>query len=357
MRILMSGLNADRIELGVLRHMAEAGVEIFVIADPKSAAEALCREKGIPCVTHTFRNRFDREAVKLYRDLIPRHRIELVHCLTNRALSTALRAVRKMTPPPKIVAYRGTMGHLSRLDPASHLSYLNKRVDCIVCVSDAVRGYLKTFNIPDERLEVIWKGHDPSWYQSAPRSALKEWNIPDNAVVVNFTGNIRPVKGVTYLLDAFEKIGPEENIHLLVIGEVREKSIRRRMGKHSHIHFAGFRRDATGLTGACDIAVMPSIEREGLPKAVSEAMAQGIPCVATNVGGLPELVEDKVCGLLVPPRNADAIRDAVRAMSRDATLRKKMGIAARQRVEGIFNFRHTAEKTLRLYQRLLEIKE
>jgi glycosyltransferase involved in cell wall biosynthesis len=352
MNVLMSGLSTDRVEINLARALVDAGISLTVIAAPDSAAVALCRDRGIPYTTHAFSSRIDRAAVNLYRDLIPKHRIDVVHNLTNRALSTALSATRITSQPPAVIAYRGTMGHLSWFDPASHFSYLNRRVDCIVCVSDAVRQYLKTFRIDDHRLDVIWKGHDPSWYTSSPRAALSEWKIPDDAVVVNFTGNIRPVKGVDYLLNAFASIAPEENIHLLVVGEVRDPSIRKRIGKQPHVHFAGFRRDATSLAGACDIAVMPSVEREGLPKSVSEAMAQGIPCIASDVGGLPELVENKVCGLLVPPRNSEAIRQAVRALARDSEGRKRMGAAARQRVEGVFNFRHTVEKTLALYTRL-----
>ncbi len=353
MNILLSGLSSDRVELNLARALMDAGVHLSIIASSGSPAEALARERGVLAATHDFSSRIDRDAVKLYRRLVPERGIELIHALTNRALSTALSAQRRLDPAPRIVAYRGTMGHLSRLDPASHFSYLSRRVDCIVCVSDAVRRYLKTFHLPDDRLAVIWKGHDPSWYQAAPRSVMREWNIPDGATVVNFTGNIRPVKGVDYLLDAFDGIATTENIHLLVVGEVRDPSIRQRMGRHPHVHFAGFRRDATALVGACDLAVMPSIEREGLPKAVSEAMAQQVPCVVSNVGGLPELVEDGVSGMVIPPRDAAAIRDAVRALAADPERRLAMGQAARARVEGVFNFRHTAEKTLAVYERLL----
>jgi glycosyltransferase involved in cell wall biosynthesis len=353
MKILISGLHSDRVELNLVSTLHQMGLEIFVIADPDSPAVRMCQQREIEYVAYEFRHRFDRSAVKLFRELQTAHQFDIFHCLTNRALSTALRAVKRLPSPPKIVAYRGTMGHLSWLDPASHFSYLNARVDCIICVSDAVRRYLKTFRIPDDRLEVIWKGHDVSWYQSADRSALREFGIPDDAIAVAFTGNIRPVKGVHYLLKAFDEIKSDQNIHLLVIGEVREKNILRQIGKNPLVHFAGFRKDATALAGACDICVMPSIEREGLPKAVLESMALGIPAVVTNVGGMPELVVDGECGLLVPPRNAGALRGALLKLSQDAALRKRMGSAARDRVSGEFNSKHTVEKTLRLYQRLL----
>ena len=353
MNVLLAGLSIDRVELPLARGLKDAGVNLFVIATPGTTAVTLCREAQIPFVEYNYRHRFDREGVALYHRLLDEHAFDIFHCLTNRSLSTALLATRKMTRPPKIVAYRGTMGHLSWFDPASHYSYLNKRVDCISCVSDAVRRYLKEFRIPDERLEVIWKGHDPSWYQAASREAITALGIPADADVVNFTGNIRPVKGVEYLLKAFAAINPAENIHLLVVGEVRDRGMQKWRGRYPHIHFAGYRKDATALAGACDIAIMPSIEREGLPKAVLEAMAQGVAPIVTAVGGMTELVEEGVSGLVIPAKDAAAIANAVRRLAGDADLRRSVGAAARARIEGPFNFRHTVEKTLRMYERLV----
>jgi glycosyltransferase involved in cell wall biosynthesis len=352
-RVLLSGLSNDRVELNLACALHKSGVHLFAIDNPDSPAPDWCRSCGIPHLDHEFHSRFERGGIDLYRGLLRDREFDIVHCLTNRALSTALLATRHMEHPPAIVAYRGTMGHLHRWDPASRLSYLNPRVDAIVCVSDAVRRYLKGFDIPDSRLEVIWKGHDPAWYSPAPREVLAEFGVPSDAVVAGFVGNIRPVKGADDLLKAFDGILPGENIHLVLIGEVRDPHIERQIGKHPHVHFLGFRSDAARLAGACDIAVMPSIEREGLPKAILEAMAQGIPPVVTNVGGMPELVEDGVSGFVVPPRDPDALRDALRRLAGDADLRRRFGDASRARVEGPFHFRHTEEKTLALYERLL----
>ncbi len=353
-RILMSGLSNDRVELAVVKGLSRAGVRLHAIADPGSAFVAEARAMDMPCVEYRFQHRFDRAAVKLYRRLTAEHSFDVLHCLSNRSLSTALLATRNMARPPVIVAYRGTMGHLSWFDPASHYSYLHRRVDSIICVSGAVRDYLRGFRIPERRLEVIWKGHDPCWYQAAPRSALHELGIPDNAVVVNFTGNIRPVKGADVLLRAFAHIRPEENIHLVLVGEVRDKNVKRLLERAPlYVHAIGFREDAIGLAGACDIAAMPSVEREGLPKSVLEAMAQGVPAVVSDVGGMPEVVEDGVSGIVVPPKNAEALAAAIRRLAGHAELRQQMGRAARTRIEGPFHIRHTVEKTLSLYQRLI----
>lgn len=351
--ILLADLSGDRVELALARAFQEMGLEVGAIVHPYSKARAWCRRNGIPHIVHTFQNRFEHDAVALYRDILNTTDFGIVHCFSSRALSTALMAVRKMKSPVKIVGYRGTMGHLHRWDPASKLSYLNPRVDAIVCVSDAVRRYLKSFQIPDERLDVIRKGHDPAWYSPAPRSALGEFGIPLEALTICFVGNIRPVKGVVDLLEAYRGMDSVGNIHLLLIGEIRDSRITGQIGSHPHIHFPGYRADAPALAGACDITVMPSIKREGLPKAILEAMAQGVPPVVTDVGGMPELVENGISGLIVPPRNPQALRKALQQLAGDIAMRHRLGAAARERINGPFHIRHTIDKTLALYRRLL----
>lgn len=353
-RLLLAGLSHDTVELHLAAALREAGHDVRAIVSPGSPAVAWCRDHSIPFRLHEFRHRFDRRAVALYRELLRDHPRDILHAFTNRALSTALLATRRLERPPRLVGYRGTMGHLSRWDPASRLSYLHPRVNAIVCVSDAVRRYLLEFNLPESRLAVIWKGHELSWYTPAPRAALDTFGIPPDATTVAFVGNIRPVKGVNILLDAFETLSADDTGHLLLFGEVRDPKIRRRMNRHSRIHFLGFQANAAELAGACDIAVMPSIEREGLPKAILEAMAQGVVPVVTRVGGLPELVEHNVSGLVVPPGDTPALRDALATLLRDPARRRQLAAAARERVNGPFHFRHTVEKHLALYRRLLD---
>lgn len=352
-RVLLSGLSNDRVELNLASAIRRSGIDLYAIDNPDSPAIEWCQSHGIAHMDHEFHNRFDREAIHIYRTLLHDHPFNIIHALTNRALSTALLATRRMNHPPNIIGYRGTMGHIHRWDPASRLSYLNSRVDAIVCVSDAVRNYLRDLGIPNSRLEVIWKGHDPAWYTSAPRADLDAFGIPPDAIPVAFVGNIRPVKGVDVLLDAFQGIAPTEKIHLLLFGEIRDPHIQKQVDRLPHVHFLGFRPDAATLVGACDIAVMPSIDREGLPKAVLEAMAQGLPAVVTDVGGMPELVEHGISGLVVPPCDAIALRTALLALARDPARRHRMGAAARDRINGPFHFRHTVAKTIALYRRLL----
>ena len=355
MNVLLSGLSVDRIENHTLAALHAAGVNLYAIANPASPAVDLAKSLSIPCREFRFTSRVQPSGIRLYRAIFAETGpFDIVHALTNDALANALLATWTLKNPPKIVAYRGTMGHISRFDPASWLAYLNPRISAIICVSHAVRRYLAGFGIPKSRLPVVWKGHDPAWYPPPPPGTLDFLALPPGAVTVCFTGNMRPVKGVPDLLDAFAGIPPESNIHLVLVGEVRDPAIARRVGQQPNVHFLGFRKDATAIAGSCDISVMPSVEREGLAKATLEAMSQGIPAIVSNVGGLPEVVEDGVSGLVVPPRNPAALREAILRLAKDPALRATMGAAAAARIAGPFHFSHTPEKTLAVYKAVLE---
>ena len=335
--------------------LAHAGHAVHVICDPGTPAVERCRAAGIPFTEMEYPSRLAPSAIRVIRHRIEQDKIELVHALTNRALSNSLFALRG-NPAVRVVGYRGTMGHLSRLDPASWMTYLNSRVDRIICVSDAVRQYLLGMGVPDARLVVIHKGHDPAWYRIDSHVNLSEFGVPVDAFVVGFTGNMRPVKGVDVLLRALALLPQKSKIHALLVGEVRDPKVERLAQIPeivSRAHFVGFRKDAPQLAGSCDAAVMPSIEREGLPKAVIEAMAQGLPPVVSKVGGMPELVEHGVSGLVVPAKDAPALAEALLSLEQDKEKTEILGAGARERIEGPFHISHTVKKTLTLYEELL----
>jgi glycosyltransferase involved in cell wall biosynthesis len=313
------------------------------------------RAAGIPVTLHAFRSRVDLPSIRRLRERIRSGRYDILHAFSNRALANTLIASRRVRPR-RIVAYRGTSGHLSRLDPASWLTYLNPGVDRIACVSDAVRQYLESRGVPPRRLRTIYKGHDVAWYRPAPRGALREFGVPDEAFVLGFAGNMRPVKGVDVLLRAALALPPSRPVHLLLMGEVRDRRVEqlaRAPGLRDRVHLAGHRPDAASLSGACDAVVMPSIAREGLPRAVIEAMAQGVAPIVSAVGGMPELVVDGECGLVVPPSDPAALADAIVRLARDPGLRRRYGRAARQRIVEHFNIDKTVAETAALYESLL----
>ncbi len=124
------------------------------------------------------------------------------------------------------------------------------------------------------------------------------------------------------------------------------------MGLEGRVLFLGVRNDVPKLLAASDVLVLSS-EYEGVPLTVLEAMAAGKPVIATAVGGVPELVEDGVTGILVPPRNPEALAQGILRLAKDADLRQRMGKAAQQWALERFDIARTAREYEALYLRLL----
>jgi glycosyltransferase involved in cell wall biosynthesis len=134
-----------------------------------------------------------------------------------------------------------------------------------------------------------------------------------------------------------------------------EKLIRRiqKSPARDRIHRVGFVPNAPELSAACDVFCMPSTKREGLARAIIEAMAYKVPPVVTRAGGSPELVVDGVSGIVVPPRNARGIANAIETLYRDEPLRLRMGEAARERIGTAFRNEDTVRNTIALYEELV----
>ncbi len=203
---------------------------------------------------------------------------------------------------------------------------------------------------------MIYKGHDPAWYRPAQRSKLVELGIPAGAFVVGCVANVRPVKGVEYLVRAWELLPPDLNVHLLLIGEVRDRKVEemlRTSPQRARLHAIGFRRDAAALQGACDLAAMVSVEREGLPRAILEAQAQSVPALVTRVGGMPEIVTDGENGFVVEPRDPASIAAAIREAFADPAKLAEMGARGRELCAGELGIETTIERTLTMYRELV----
>jgi len=173
---------------------------------------------------------------------------------------------------------------------------------------------------------------------------------------VVFAGRLAEDKGVGYLLDAWRSI--EENIAgeawtLVVAGSGLPGNNYRERGQRElrSARFVGKVPDVRPLLEAADVLVVPSLS-EGLSNIVLEAMATGLPVVATSIGGLREQVEDGVTGLLVAPRDAAALVEGLRTLLRDPQLRRAMGAAARIRAEQRYGVASMVNAYEDLYERL-----
>jgi glycosyltransferase involved in cell wall biosynthesis len=338
---------------------------IFCCLGPKEEIGKEIEGMGIDCISLN-RSRYNRFSLKIVTDLHRLIKKKHIHILrTHRYRSNFYgRLAAFLTGVPVIVA---SVHDNYRKDkrPARKMinRILSKMTDKIVAVSEEVkRDIMRYDKIAPSKIVVIPNGIDIKRFNPKGNFAdiRKEFSIKQGAIVVGFVGRIVPAKGLQYLIDSIPYVKEEfKNIKLLIIGEGSIVARLHQQAKEKKVYdsiiFAGKRRDIPDILSCIDIFVMPSIA-EGLPNALLEAMAMGKPIVATEVGGIPEVIKNGVNGLLVPPRNPGALATAMEGLIGNDRLTAQMGHAARDLVLDKFSMVTIAQKWQTLYLSLLKEK-
>lgn len=191
-----------------------------------------------------------------------------------------------------------------------------------------------------------------------PRARVREEHgIPSDAPMILFLGRLTVDKGLRELAKAMLLLDERfPDLHWLVVGPDEGEMVQHIRSVAGHLgdrlHFQGFTREPESCMAAADIFCLPSY-REGFGSSVLEAAAAGVPAVTSNIYGLTDAVEDEVTGLLVPPRDAEALARALEKLLADEEARKAMGGAARQRALECFSRQRIVEGLRDFYLRLL----
>jgi L-malate glycosyltransferase len=238
-------------------------------------------------------------------------------------------------------------------------AWLMRHTDVVVASAESVRDYyVDQIGADRDKVEVIYNAVD--WSQlnmtmsrDAVRAAL---GVPAGAPAAAIIARLTEQKAHRVLFDALASRADLAPLHLVVVGDgdLRDDLQRRveQLGLTSRVHFTGARRDLGNILGAADMFVMPSLW-EGLPLSMVLAMGAGLPVIASRVAGIPEIVRDRVTGLLVDPGNAPQLAGAMAELTTDAPLGVRLGAAARDFVRPRFGTDGYIASITALYDRLL----
>ena len=351
---------SDPAETGSFIEMYKAGIDITVITWPTTFNYDALIKAGVPTIPYVLTGKLSPKCIRFIRGELKRKPYDVLHMLDKRATMNGLFASVGLNV--KLVAYRGVVGNLSYLDPLSWLYLLNPRLDRIICVCEAIRESLLSLGMPGIRLRrevpvTIYKGHNPDWY-SGPPEDLEQFGIPDGAFVVVCTSRAVPRKGFPVLLEAIDRLPPGLNIHFLLAGRQMDNPQYRKLvaanAYAENIHLFGFLKRMPWILPNCDVAVLTSLRREGLPRGIIEAMIGGAVPIVTNSGGSPELVQDGKSGFVVPPGEAQPFTDRILELYNDREQHQRMSENAQERIRKDFTVEETARQTMALYRELLE---
>lgn len=305
------------------------------------------------------RKKLSWNAIHRLRKIIREFQPELIHAFMPSSLAQSLFACWGLRKKPVVVSFRGITRKPTRWDPADWITYLSPWVKFHACESLAVLQAMVEGGIPQQKCGVVYNCTQPIAAQGNLAELRQRYGVPTDAFVVGTVACIRPVKGIDFLLKAAVDCLHLPNIHFMLVGDRRDRLVdqlasdprlRNRLTLTGHVH------QAHQVMQAFDLFVMPS-RREGLCRALLEAMDQGICPIVSDAGGMKEMVRHGVDGEVVPTGDTHALRDAIVRLYDNRELRNSMGESARLRVRSICSPPRFTDRLENLYLELLKTND
>jgi glycosyltransferase involved in cell wall biosynthesis len=333
--------------------LRERGHRAVLVAHPEGELAQRASE-GHDLIRLAPRAELDLHAGWKVSRIIKELKPEIIHAHDPHAVALASLAVSFNTSAdcPAIVASRRVAFRLKR-HAFSRWKY--HQVDCFIAASDAIHQILAEDGIDRSRIVTVYEGIDIARVQAEPVANIHaEFWLPTHAPIVGAVGALTQEKGHKYLIDAAALVVrevPDARFVIFGEGDLRPSLERQVKELHleKHVLLPGFRPDILSFVRAFDLFVMCSLH-EGLGTSLLDAMAAGKATVASETGGIPEVVAGGETGLLVPPRDHQALASAIAALLKDAGRRAAMGQAGVERVKRVFSAERMVEKTLEVYR-------
>ncbi len=291
--------------------------------------------------------------------ILKEQKVDIIHCSSHECTVYGTLAAMIARTPVVLAHVRG-LGRSRRLRRKLINLLLFRRINKLIPVAHKVKEDVLKNNwfLSADKLLVLENSVD--YERFAEVAILKEdakqmLDLPKDAFVYGTVGRLAPTKGLSYLIEAFAKVKQQmPSAQLIVVGEGRLRNELEQQAAGTScadsIHFLGHRKNIPELLRAMDVFVLSSIA-EGMPKTILEAMAAGIPCISTNVGGIPEIVTSRDVGLLIPARKVAALARAmisVANMSNDELA--KLGEKAQDRVRQVYSHTVVIKRLENIYE-------
>ncbi len=355
--------NVMKLALGVRRH----GWDPWVAGPPRSMIDGALERAGINKLPLTLERGYrrparDLRALRELSALMRAERFALVHAHAAKAGALArLAALASSTPAvysPHCFPFARPWDPLRTALFVLVERLLGHRTAAILCVAEAERRVALERRIaPPERLHVIHNGSDPCEVETEPDRQLER--LAARGPLAATISVLRAQKAVEVFIEAVPSIiagVPEAQLAVVGDGPLREQLVERArsLGVEEHLHFVAFEPPAARQLRSIDVFVLPSAW-EAFPISILEAMACGVPQVATEVGGTSEALLDGETGYLCPPGDSEALAGRIVALLRDPDARARMGAAGRARHTELFGVERMVARTAALYDSVASV--
>jgi glycosyltransferase involved in cell wall biosynthesis len=349
---------AERVVVDLVRYLAPQRWRSIVLVPDVGWLPDTLRSEGFDVVEMREHRSFDIAFLLRARGLARDVGAELLH---SHLFGSAVRAamLSRLSGVPAVATIHGAQDfRRTERWSAIKLAIARSGIREFVFVSEPLRQVcMKAMGLREDRTCVINNGVDVGRFSSnRDASTRSEWNIPPDAFVVGSVGRLQPVKGLETFLEAaaiLKEASPEYRFVIVGDGHPEYKrqlvALSHELGLSELVVFAGFRPDASDAMAAFDVYTLTS-RSEGFSLTTIEAMASGVPVVATRCGGPEQILADSVTGLLVENGSAAAVARAVERLRVAPAERRQLAAAARAMVLE----RYTVEAQIRAYEQLYE---
>jgi glycosyltransferase involved in cell wall biosynthesis len=332
--------------INTCEQMRTAGHAIEVLILTGRPLGPVLRERGFLVHEIDLRHKFDLPRIGALAQIFRQGNYDLVH--THLSLASLM---------------GGLAGRRARVPVASHVHGMNLKYTYmfarhLIAVSMAGKANLVRQGVPPERVSVVYNGIDFPDPATLPRrdQVLASLGLPADALVLGTIARVHWAKGFRTVLAALPGLlGRYPRLHYVVAGKGKHydeiRAAASALGFGERIVFLGIRHDVPALLRAFDGFVLPTL-KEAMGISFVEAMAAGVPCVGTRVGGVPEVITPET-GILVPPEDAAALAQACDTLLADPALRQSLGQAGVSRAKSIFSREASAQALERAYARTL----
>lgn len=317
-----------------------------------SAGSAVQRLRGLGIAVEVIDETDDATAVRELAAWLRREEIDLLHAHMFRAEVVGTRAAVAAGTP--VVAATVHSSRVRSVNDVRALAALTASMDRLIVPSAAIERKVRAEGRGGARFSIIPNGVDLSRFATPTRCAFRrEFRIPPGAPLVGVVARLEAEKGHRYLVEAWPAVlAAVPDAWLALVGEGSELEALRRRARalrvSGRVLFTGRRDDVSALTADLTVAVLPSL-REAQGISILEAMARGVPVVATAVGGIPEVIASGTDGLLVPPADPVALAAGIVRLLQDPGLRQRMGEAGHRTVADRFSIDAMVRRIERVY--------
>lgn len=345
----------------IVRQLKEAGIDNVQIPLSSKVANIYPRETNLHnpffIVSFLCRLVIGGSILKLNK-VLRENNIHLIYCADN--ISKFMGGIAGKMAGVRVVAHCHDDFKEDSLGRSMRILYL-VLLDKILAVSKRVSSFFAKKGKISDKVITIYNGIDANFFnpENIDCNLKMELGIRNNAVVIGSIGVAEKDKGQKYLIEALSKLKSEAigNIVCVICGtgpeEAHLKELVNALGLQDNILFLGFRRDINRILRMLDIVVITSQTIESFSMVAVEAMAMKVPVIATNVGALPEVVDDGKTGILVSPGNADILCRAIKYLAKNPDVRLEMGENGRQRVLEKFTIEENVRKTEKVFLEMI----